>query len=58
MAGEVTVESNATLQAAYGVQMSTTGDEWARRLSQAHVWIEYAAPHLPIKPFAQEQRDT
>ena len=32
LSGELTVESNATLQVLYGLQQTTTADEWARRL--------------------------
>ena len=44
--GELTVESNATLQVLYGLQQTTTADEWARRC-QMLVWFDYTSVPQP-----------
>ena len=42
LSGELTVESNATLQVLYGLQQTTTADEWARRLPRC--WSGLTTP--------------
>ena len=41
LAGEMTVESNAVLQMVYGLQITTTPEEWKRRLPNALIWFDY-----------------
>ena len=47
LSGELTVESNATLQVLYGLQQTTTADEWARRLPKMLVWFDYTSVPQP-----------
>jgi hypothetical protein len=47
LAGDLTIESNATLQTIYGVHMTTTPDEWRRRLPKMCVWFDYTSIPQP-----------
>ena len=43
----MTVESNAILQMVYGLQITTTPDEWKRRLPNALIWFDYMSIPQP-----------
>ena len=45
--GELSVESNITLQVIYGLQMTTTPDEWKRRLPNMLIWFDYTSVPQP-----------
>lgn len=47
LAGELAVESNAVLQVMYGLRMTTTRDEWKRRLPKMYVWLDFISSANP-----------
>lgn len=48
IAGELKVESNAILQTMYGQQLTTTRDEWKRRLPGMLIWFDYTSMPQPM----------
>lgn len=57
LAGEMAVESNAILQVMYGLRMTTTRDEWKRRLPNMFVWFDFISVPQPTMVADQASSD-